>query len=161
VLQGVRAHAGIALWQNGEQALANCQRLIDMARHFERDASSFRAFVESVEDEAEHGEVNEAPIVEEGTEGVRVMTVYKAKGLEFPVVVLADPTCPGTRELPNRHIDAARSLWLETLCGATLPSALAASSSKVINMSRSKARTRMILRSMVKIQTAPCGRSVS
>jgi ATP-dependent helicase/nuclease subunit A len=119
LLQAVRAHAGIALWQNGEQALANCQRLIDMARHFERDASSFRAFVESVEEEAEHGEVNEAPIVEEGTEGVRVMTVYKAKGLEFPVVILADPTCPLTREQPNRHIDAARSLWLEPLCGAT------------------------------------------
>jgi ATP-dependent exoDNAse (exonuclease V) beta subunit len=119
LLQAVRAQAGIALWQNGEQALANCQRLIDMARHFERGASSFRAFAESVEGEAEHGEVNEAPIVEEGTEGVRVMTVYKAKGLEFPVVILADPTCPLTREQPNRHIDAARSLWLEPLCGAT------------------------------------------
>jgi hypothetical protein len=47
------------------------------------------------------------------------MTVYKAKGLEFPVVILADPTCPLTREQPNRHIDAARSLWLEPLCGAT------------------------------------------
>jgi ATP-dependent helicase/nuclease subunit A len=118
LLQAVRAHAGIALWQNGEQALANCQRLIDMARHFERGASSFRAFVESIEEDAEHGEVNEAPIVEEGTEGVRVMTVYKAKGLEFPVVILADPTCKATRDVPNRHIDAARSLWLEQLCGA-------------------------------------------
>jgi ATP-dependent helicase/nuclease subunit A len=119
LLQAVRAHAGIALWQNGEQALANCQRFIDMARHFERGASSFRAFVESIEKEAENGEVNEAPIVEEGTEGVRVMTVYKAKGLEFPVVILADPTCPAARELPSRHIDGARSLWLEPLCGAT------------------------------------------
>ena len=33
----------------GEQALANCQRLLDMARHFERGASSFRAFVERLE----------------------------------------------------------------------------------------------------------------
>ena len=90
-----------------------------MARHFERGASSFRAFVESIEEDAEHGEVNEAPIVEEGTEGVRVMTVYKAKGLEFPVVILADPTCRPPATLPNRHIDAARSLWLEQLCGAT------------------------------------------
>jgi ATP-dependent helicase/nuclease subunit A len=118
LLQAVRAHAGIALWQNGEQALANCQRLIDMARHFERGATSFRAFVESVEADAERGEVDEAPIVEEGTEGVRVMTVYKAKGLEFPIVILADPTYKATRDVPSRHIDPTRSLWLERLCGA-------------------------------------------
>jgi ATP-dependent exoDNAse (exonuclease V) beta subunit len=118
LLHAVRAHAGIALWQNGEQALANCQRLIDMARHFERSASSFRAFVESIEADAEHGGVDEASIVEEGTEGVRVMTVYKAKGLEFPIVILADPTYRATRDVPSRHIDASRSLWLEQLCGA-------------------------------------------
>ena len=118
LLQAVRAQPGIALWQNGEQALANCQRLIDTARRFERRASSFRAFVESIEADAESGEVDEAPIVEEGTEGVRVMTVYKAKGLEFPIVVLADPTCSATRDRPSRYIDSARSLWLEPLCGA-------------------------------------------
>jgi ATP-dependent helicase/nuclease subunit A len=119
LLQAVRAQAGIALWQNGEQALANCQRLIDTARRFERRASSFRvAFIESIEADAESGEVDEAPIVEEGTEGVRVMTVYKAKGLEFPIVVLADPTYSATRDRPSRHIDSARSLWLEPLCGA-------------------------------------------
>ena len=117
-LHAARAHAGIALWQNGEQALANCQRLVDKARHFERRASSFRAFVESLEEEAENGEVNDAPIVEEGTEGVRVMTVFKAKGLEFPVVILADPTYALARSRPSRHIDAARSQWLEPLCGA-------------------------------------------
>lgn len=118
LLQAVRAQAGIALWQNGEQALANCQRLIDIARRFERRASSFRAFVENIEAEAESGEVDEAPIIEEGTEGVRVMTVYKAKGLEFPIVVLADPTYSATRDRPSRHIDSAHSLWLEALCGA-------------------------------------------
>ena len=51
----------------GERALANCQRLIDMARHFEGGASSFRAFVERLEADAERGEADEAPIVEEVT----------------------------------------------------------------------------------------------
>lgn len=118
LLQAVRAQAGIALWQNGEQALANCQRLIDTARRFERTASSFRAFVESIDADAERDKVDEAPIVEEGTEGVRIMTVFKAKGLEFPIVILGDPTCPASRDRPGRHIDTSRSIWLEQICGA-------------------------------------------
>ena len=117
LLEILRAHAGIALWPNGEQALANCQRLIDMARHFERGASSFRAFVEKLEADAERGQADEAPIVEEGVEGVRVMTVHKAKGLEFPVVILADPTCSAARDTPGRHVDPSRGLWVEPLCG--------------------------------------------
>jgi ATP-dependent exoDNAse (exonuclease V) beta subunit len=119
LLESVRAHAGIALWPNGEQALANCLRLVDLARDFEHVASSFRAFVEQIEADAESGEANEAPIVEEGTEGVRVMTVHKAKGLEFPVVILADPTCPADRDTPSRHVDPVRRLWLEPLCGCS------------------------------------------
>jgi ATP-dependent exoDNAse (exonuclease V) beta subunit len=117
LLESVRAHAGIALWQNGEQALANCQRLVDQARHFESRASSFRAFVERIEADAEGGEVDDAPIIEEGTEGVRAMTVFKAKGLDFPVVIPVDPTCKAIRETADRHVDPTRSLWLERLCG--------------------------------------------
>jgi len=117
LLEAVRAHAGIALWPTGEQALANSFRLVDKARKFERRASSFRAFVEQMEADAERGEADEAPIVEEGTEGVRVMTVHKAKGLEFPVVILADPTCQMTRDVPSRHIDPLGRRWFEPLCG--------------------------------------------
>jgi ATP-dependent helicase/nuclease subunit A len=118
LLEAVRAHAGIALWPTGEQALGNCQRLIDMAQHFEQGASSFRAFTEKLERDAERGEAAEAPIVEEGAEGVRIMTVHKAKGLEFPVVILADPTCNATRDTPSRHVDPRRHLWVEPLCGS-------------------------------------------
>jgi len=118
LLDIVRAHAGIALWPSGEQALANTQRLTDMARQFGRSASSFPAFVNKLEMDAERGEADEAPIVEEGTEGVRLMTVHKAKGLQFPVVVLADPTCSAARETPSRHVDSVRRLWLEPLCGS-------------------------------------------
>jgi ATP-dependent helicase/nuclease subunit A len=117
LLATLRAQAGIALWPNGEQALANCQRLIDMARQFESGASSFRAFVEKLEADAERGEADEAPIVEEGVEGVRIMTVHKAKGLEFPVVILADPTCNAARDKPSRHVDSTRRLWVEAVCG--------------------------------------------
>ena len=117
LLDAVRAHAGIGLWPNGEQALANCMRLVDIARRFEAQASSFRAFVEQLEADAERGGTDEAPIVEEGTEGVRMMTVHKAKGLEFPVVILAEPAGSVVRDYPSRHVDPTRRLWLEPLCG--------------------------------------------
>jgi ATP-dependent helicase/nuclease subunit A len=120
LLDAVRAHAGIAMWPTGEQALANCLRMVDLARRFEqRGASSFRAFVERMEADAEAGQAEDAPIVEQGTEGVRMMTVHKAKGLEFPVVILADPTCPATRDFPSRHVEPSRRLWLEPLCGCS------------------------------------------
>jgi hypothetical protein len=48
---------------------------------------------------------------------VRVMTVHKAKGLEFPVVILADPTCSAARDTPSRHVNPTRGLWVEPLCG--------------------------------------------
>jgi ATP-dependent exoDNAse (exonuclease V) beta subunit len=118
LLEATRAHAGIAIWPHGEQALANVMRVTDLARRFEAvGASSFRAFVERLEADAARGEAAEAPVVEEGTEGVRVMTVHRAKGLEFPVVILCEPSAPATWSEPSRYIDTARNLWAQPLCG--------------------------------------------
>ncbi len=118
-LSALRAHAGLAIWPTGEQALANCLRTMDLAGRFEsRGARSFRAFVDRLEADAERAAAEEAPAVEEGTEGVRVMTVHRAKGLEFPVVILADPTCNLARTRASRHVDVGRRLWAEPLCGS-------------------------------------------
>ena len=57
----------------------------ELARQYERnDGLSFRGFVEALREAAERGDATEAPIVEDGSDGVRLMTVHKAKGLEFP-----------------------------------------------------------------------------
>jgi ATP-dependent helicase/nuclease subunit A len=119
-LETTRAHAGVAIWPAGEQALGNILRVLDMARRFEQgNVTSFRAFVGRLEEDAARGGVNEAPVVEEGTDGVRIMTVHKAKGLEFPVVVLVDPTATATFKEPSRYVDAKKKLWAVPLCGAT------------------------------------------
>lgn len=118
LLAATRAHAGIAIWPTGEQALANVLRVMDMARRFEsQGATSFRAFVEWLDAGAESGTAGEAPVVEEGTEGVRIMTVHRAKGLEFPVVILADPTAPVAFAQPTRHVETDGGLWAEALAG--------------------------------------------
>jgi ATP-dependent helicase/nuclease subunit A len=119
LLEATRAHAGVAVWPAGEQALGNLLRVLDMARRFEeRAVTSFRAFVTRLQEEAKRGGANEAPVVEEGTDGVRIMTVHKAKGLEFPVVVLVDPTANAVHGQPSRYIDKERKLWAVPLCGA-------------------------------------------
>jgi ATP-dependent helicase/nuclease subunit A len=119
LLAVTRAHAGFANWPTGEQALANIMRLTDMARRAEQKGLiSFRAFVDWLDEQAETGEVGDAPIMEEGVDGVRMMTVHKAKGLEFPVVILVDITAKDARE-PSRWVDQAAGLSAMRLAGCT------------------------------------------
>ncbi len=119
LLSTTRAHAGIAIWPTGEQALANLMRIMDQARRYEARGgmTSFRAFVDELEARAERDEASETPIVEEGTEGIRIMTVHRAKGLEFPVVILADITCNETRAGASRYIEPASKLAAMELAG--------------------------------------------
>jgi ATP-dependent exoDNAse (exonuclease V) beta subunit len=110
LLDDTRAHVSFVLRPGGEQVLANVLHVAELARQYERDGGmSFRGFVETLHDEST-GQAAEAPILEEGSDGVRLMTVHKAKGLEFPVVILADITARLTPFDANRHIDATRGL---------------------------------------------------
>ena len=116
LLTATRAHAAFVLRPWGEQALANVLRVAELARTYEAAGGiSFRGFVERLREEAE-GEAPEAPIVEESSEGVRIMTVHKAKGLEFPVVILADITA-GLAGNPSRYVEAERGLCALRLGG--------------------------------------------
>ena len=119
LLAVTRAHAGIAIWPTGEQALANIMRIMDQARRYEARGgmTSFRAFVDELEARADRDQASETPIVEEGTEGVRIMTVHRAKGLEFPIVILADITCNETRADASRYIEPASKLAAMELAG--------------------------------------------
>ncbi len=139
LLEATRAHAGVAIWPAGEQALGNILRVLDMARRFEQGSvTSFRAFVGRLEEDAARGGVNEAPVVEEGTDGVRIMTVHKAKGLEFPVVILVDPTANATFREPSRYVDPKRRLWAVPLCGAS-PKELLERREEVLEQDREEA----------------------
>jgi ATP-dependent exoDNAse (exonuclease V) beta subunit len=117
LLEATRAHAGFALRPAGEQVLANVLRVGELAQAYESGGGiSFRAFVEQLGEEAARSQTAEAPILEEGSDGVRIMTTHKAKGLEFPVVVLADITARLSGGV-GRWIDGARGLCALRIAG--------------------------------------------
>lgn len=111
LLRHTRAHVSFALRPAGEQVLANVQRVIDLSRSFEMQGGlSFRGFVQRLTEETERARSNESPAFEEDLEGVRMMTVHAAKGLEFPIVVLADVNAANRIVTPTRYLDAEKRL---------------------------------------------------
>ncbi len=110
LMASTRAHVGFILRPAGEQVLANVLHIAELARQYEAGGGiSFRGFIDELR-AAAASEGAEAPILEENSDGVRLMTVHKAKGLEFPVVILADLTCRMSRNDASRYADLDRGL---------------------------------------------------
>ena len=111
LLEATRAYMGFALRPSGHQVLANVHRVIELARSFEQTGGiSFRAFVEDLTARAESYETSEAPMIEESADGIRLLTVHTAKGLEFPIVILADMTANIAMQQADRYVDNQRKL---------------------------------------------------
>jgi ATP-dependent helicase/nuclease subunit A len=111
LIEITRAHAGFVLRPGGNQILANVARVADLARAYEMSGGiSFRGFVEELAAQAEKEDATEAPVLEEDSDGVRLMTVHGAKGLEFPVVILADITANIAAREPDQFVDGAKRL---------------------------------------------------
>ena len=111
LLEATRAHAGFVLRPGGNQILANVARVADLARTYEMSGGiSFRGFVEELAAQAEKEDAAEAPVLEEDSDGVRLMTVHGAKGLEFPVVILADLTANIAARDTDQYVDGERRL---------------------------------------------------
>ena len=76
----------------GDRRLANLRKLMRLAGEYERaEGRDLRGFLAdaAARDLAEARE-GEAALESEGLDAVRLMTIHRAKGLEFPVVCVAD-----------------------------------------------------------------------
>jgi ATP-dependent exoDNAse (exonuclease V) beta subunit len=78
----------------GERRLANLRKLMRLAREYEellgRDLRGFLGLVAARSAGRADARESEAPVEGEALDAVRLMTIHRAKGLEFGIVVIAD-----------------------------------------------------------------------
>ena len=87
-----RALPAFRLRTAGEQSVANLWKVLDVARAYEAAGpATLRAVVAFLQEEAQAGrEEGDSPVGEQAGAQVEVLTVHKAKGLEYPIVIVAD-----------------------------------------------------------------------
>jgi ATP-dependent exoDNAse (exonuclease V) beta subunit len=110
----------------GTRRMANVRKLMRMAREFEADEGrDLRGFIDAVADrDVIRAREGEAPLEAEALDAVRMMTVHRAKGLEFPVVCLADLGKDGREDDGQLRIsdDGSVGLRLANLGGGAVDS---------------------------------------
>jgi len=76
----------------GDRRMANLRKLMRLAREYDaaegRDLRGFIAY--AARQDLREAREGEAPLEAEDLDAVRLMTIHRAKGLEFPVVAVAD-----------------------------------------------------------------------
>jgi ATP-dependent helicase/nuclease subunit A len=123
--RGYREHVLGLEW--GERRLANIHKLLRLARRFEAsEGRDLRAFLDHVERLQHTLDVEpDAPVEGVESDAVRLMTIHAAKGLEFPVVCLADLGRQPNTHTPDLLVDGPRvGLRLMRLDGAASSPAL-------------------------------------
>jgi len=81
----------------GQRRLANVRKLMRLGReHGAQSGPDLRGFLDLVAERSQTGAAgggeaeSEAPVESESLDAVRLMTIHRAKGLEFPIVCVAD-----------------------------------------------------------------------
>ena len=77
---------------NGRQSYANLRKFVELTRDFEkREILGLPQFLRAIRDlRVTETRESEAPTDLEADDVVKILTIHKAKGLEFPVVAVAD-----------------------------------------------------------------------
>src|SRR6185436_6795848 len=123
---------------HGEQATANLLKLRQKAADLEaRGGCTLREFLDgirtAIRDLEEEGE---SPLADETLDAVRVLSIHKSKGLEFPVVILPDLH----RQRQNRSAKTVRFDWTERVLGVTLGDAMNSGAAALAQRHRERER---------------------
>jgi ATP-dependent helicase/nuclease subunit A len=130
-LTAILRDSNFLLWQkglpDGSSRQANLEKLIDIARKYsnfkQQGLSRLLVFIDKLKKlEMEEGE---ASVLSEAENVVRIMTTHKSKGLEFPVVIVAQCNNKRRTKYPEVRISreygvaplfaAADNTWQETI----------------------------------------------
>ncbi|MBT3392644.1 MAG: UvrD-helicase domain-containing protein [Elusimicrobiaceae bacterium] len=106
---------------NSEQSLSNIFKFFDIsAKLSETQNLTLSKFILMLEKFTEQQKEGESPLSDEGINAVNILTVHKAKGLEFPVVIMADISKEDkqTAEKQPSHLYS----WSENMHGLKLGS---------------------------------------
>ena len=166
LLERAIAHTGydlaILARAGGDRRLANLRKLMRLAREYERaEGRDLRGFLGyAVGQDLAEAREGEAALESEGLDAVRLMTIHRAKGLEFPVVCVADLGRTGALGRDRLLIgeDGDAGLRLLTLAGgepvpalgweriaAALAEAEAAEERRLLYVAATRAEERLIL----------------
>ena len=169
---GYREHVLGLDW--GERRLANVHKLLRVARRFEAsEGRDLRAFLDHVAYLEDAVKVEpDAPVEGVEPDAVRLMTIHAAKGLEFPVVCLADLGRQPNTQTPDLLVDGDRvGLRLVRLDGAGSSPALdyeelcserrareAQEEDRILYVAMTRARERLLLSGSVDFERWPVSR---
>lgn len=78
------------LKRNGKQSIANIYKFVELSKFYEStNKNSLEDFIDYIE-EIKVGNESEATIESEDSNVVKLLTIHKSKGLEFPVVIIPE-----------------------------------------------------------------------
>ena len=91
----------LLLKANGQQSMINIYKFIEIIKSFEiKNKSSLEDFIDYI-NEVKKGNESEANIDSEDSNVVKILTIHKSKGLEFPVVIIPEMSRDSGGRFPN------------------------------------------------------------